>query len=199
MKRFLSTVVLILLVMGYMEKVLASDSKISSEDAKSIIRKRAEETIQVLKNKDFKHLSRLVHPDKGLKLSQYSFAKKDDVVLNRHEIQKFSTSKKKFISVLLGESENSKDLTFGDYYDRYIYDHDYSSASEINFNNIVGRGSEGNNLFGFFPEAIIVEYYFSGFDPKREGTDWESLYLVFERADDSKWYLVDVAHAEKTE
>ena len=190
--------VLVLLVMGYMEKVLAYDSQISSDEAKSVIQKRVEETIRVLKKKDFKHLSRLVHPDKGLRLSG-SFLYKEGVVLKRHEIPKLMGDKKKFIPVAIGETGDSENWPFDDYFVRYVYDRDYSNAPEIDFNRRINRGSEGNNLFEFFPGAIIVEYHFPELDPQKNGRDWRSLYLVYEKADDSKWYLVDIAHAEKTE
>lgn len=61
---------------------------------------------------------------------------------------------------------------------------------------MVSRGAVANNLFEMFPEAIIVEYHLLGADPKKEGMDWRSLFLVFEKADDSKWYLVDITHFE---
>ncbi len=199
MKWLLISAVLAVLLLGNVGNILASTSKITSEDAEAIIRKRADETIEVLKNKDFYHLSRLVHPDKGLRLSQYSFLWKNGVVLRRREITKLSSNQKRFLNVLLGESGNSEDLTFNEFYNRYIFDHDYSKAPEVNFNRTISRGSEGNNLFSFFPESIIAEYHFPGIDPKREGMDWKSLYLVFEKAVDSNWYLVCIAHAEKTE
>src|SRR5208282_924084 len=185
MKRFLFLFILAVLQLGNAGNVLASASNITSKDAKGLIQKRAEETIQVLKDKDFRHLARLVHPDKGLRLSQYSFLWKEGVVLRHREITKLPLNQKKFLNVLLGESGNGEDLNFNEFYKRYIFDHDYSKAPEVNFNQTIPRGSEGNNLSVFFPESIIVEYHFSGFDPKREGMDWKSLYLVYEKADDS--------------
>ena len=167
-------------------------------EAKATIEKRAEEALQVISQRDFSHLARLTHPDMGLKLSQYSFVHKEDMVVKRVDLPKLSSNKEKIITVQLGQSGNGEILTLGDYFGRYVYDQDYLSAPDIIFNSFVERG-EGNNLFEFFPGAIVVEYHYPGFDPKREGSDWKSLYLVFEKADDSKWYLVDIAHAENTE
>jgi (p)ppGpp synthase/HD superfamily hydrolase len=43
----------------------------------------------------------------------------------------------------------------------------------------------------------MVEYHFSGFDPKYEGMDWRSLRLVFEEKDNI-WHLVGIIHDQWT-
>jgi hypothetical protein len=204
MKRVFATMIFGLLVLGVSVTARAVETKVSSESAKLIIRERAKEVIEILKNKDLKHLSRLIHPDKGLILSVGAYlSPKGNLVLNRSQIANLSMNNEKFISVPIGLSGEDKKITFDEYFKNYIYDSDYSKSTEINFNTDIERGSEGNNLFKFFPEAIIVEYHLRGVNNERDGNgdgrDWKSLYLVFEKADDFKWYLVDLAHGEKTE
>jgi hypothetical protein len=197
MKRISLIPIIFLLVVNGLVKSNAEEVEISSVNAKQIIQMRAQEVIRVLKNKDLKHLSRLVHPNKGICLSPFPYVKPGTKGFGRKQISNFSFSDHKvFVSVPLGESGFDKNYRFSEYFDRFIYDKDFESAPEENFNKDIHRGSAVTNLFEVFPGAIIVEYHFSGFDPQYGGNDWKSLLLVFEKADDSKWYLVDIAHNE---
>lgn len=53
------------------------------------------------------------------------------------------------------------------------------------------------NQFEVYENPIIVEYYFSGFDPEYEGIDWRSLRLVFEQYEGS-WKLVGIINNQWT-
>ncbi len=88
-------------------------------------------------------------------------------------------------------------LTPAEYYNKFIYDVDFVNAPEISYNRIIGKGSTINNAFEVYPNTIIVEYHFSGFDPKYEGMDWRSLRLVFEEKD-TVWYLIGIIHDQWT-
>jgi len=88
-------------------------------------------------------------------------------------------------------------LTPAEYYNKFIYDVDFINAPEISYNRIIGKGSTINNAFEVYPNTIIVEYHFSGFDPKYEGMDWRSLRLVFEEKD-IVWYLIGIIHDQWT-
>ncbi len=88
-------------------------------------------------------------------------------------------------------------LTSAEYYNKFIYDVDFINAPEISYNRIIGKGSTINNAFEIYPNTIIVEYHFSGFDPKYEGMDWRSLRLVFEEKD-TVWYLIGIIHDQWT-
>ncbi len=173
----------------------SQETEISPIDAKRIIEKRAIETIEVIKNKDFKHLSRLTHQDKGLIFSPYPYVTGHEKGLNKNKIAFISFKDTKiFQTVAQDGSGDDVEYTFGKYYKTFIYPKDFANAPTIHFNEHVSTGNCGINLYDKFPGSIIVEYYFPGFVPKREGMDWQSLFLVFEKADDSNWYLVDIAH-----
>jgi hypothetical protein len=88
-------------------------------------------------------------------------------------------------------------LTSTEYYNKFIYDVDFVNAPGISYNRIIGKGSIINNAFEVYPNTIIVEYHFSGFDPKYEGMDWRSLRLVFEEKD-TVWYLIGIIHDQWT-
>lgn len=82
-------------------------------------------------------------------------------------------------------------LTFEQYYKKFVYDHDYAKAEKIGYNEAWGKGNTTNTIKQAYPEAVAVEYYFSGFDPKLEGHDWTSLSLILEHKD-GEWYVTGV-------
>ena len=53
------------------------------------------------------------------------------------------------------------------------------------------------NQFQIHDNPIVVEYYFSGFNPLNAGMDWVSLRLVFE-AFAGQWKLVGIIHNQWT-
>lgn len=91
------------------------------------------------------------------------------------------------------------DMTNMEYLARYVWDHDYRTADETNWNeNIVNHGSMIDNSNDVYPDAEIVEYYFDGFEEQYGGMDWRSLRLVLEEGDDGNYALVGVIHDEWT-
>ena len=68
---------------------------------------------------------------------------------------------------------------------------------EVGFDQTVGQGNTINNIIEVYPEAVVVEYHFEGFDPQYAGMDWRSLRLVFEESGGT-WYLVGIVHDEWT-
>ncbi len=87
------------------------------------------------------------------------------------------------------------ELSFPDYYQRYIFDVDFSRPEAIGFDASLSGGSRINNLSEIYPDAVQVEYYFSGFDPQYGGMDWRSLRLVFAPHGEG-WALVGIVHDE---
>lgn len=89
-------------------------------------------------------------------------------------------------------------LSFADYYDRFINDHNYLESSEIYTGNaVVSRGNTLVNLSSFFYYPEIIEYHIPSFDPQYEWLDWRSLYLVFVSHNWQR-YLKLISHGEWT-
>ena len=84
-------------------------------------------------------------------------------------------------------------LTFEGYYTAFVYDQDYATSPQISLNQRLGVGNSLDNSREFYPGAMVVEYYFAGFDPQFGGMDWRSLRLVFQLAG-GEWYLVGIIH-----
>ncbi|UJF32874.1 hypothetical protein [Paenibacillus hexagrammi] len=177
------------------------DAGTSGEDqAKQQVEGRAAEVIQALRAKDMKKLASLVHPEKGVQFSPYSYIDpKKDV---RIEAGKLQALWKEGTQMTWGSYDGSGEpITMGlqGYFDKFVYNQDYAAAPDIGYNRIIGKGNMVNNVFEVYPKDryTTVEYHFSGFDPKFEGNDWCSLRLVFEKVKQD-WMLVAVIHDQHT-
>ncbi len=170
----------------------------SEEEAKMIIGERATEIILALKTKDFPEFSTYVHLVKGVRFSPYAYVDISQNVIFHPEIIRNSLhNAKKYMWGSYDGSGFPIELTFDEYFKKFIYDQDFANAKNISYNRIVGVGNSLNNVFDAYPNAIVVEYHFPGFDPQFEGMDWESLRLVFEK-EDGTWFLVGIIHDQWT-
>jgi hypothetical protein len=175
------------------------DSPIPPARAQAIIERRARQVISALKSKDMTKLAPLVHPEKGLRFSPYADVNtQSDLVFKRRQLRTLLASKRRYVWGAYDGSGEPISLTFANYYRHFIYDHNYAQARRVSFNGeINGRGTTPNLIRAVYPESIVVEHYFAGFDPKYDGMDWRSLWLVFEKKDEA-WYLVGIVHGEWT-
>ncbi|HAA25207.1 MAG TPA: hypothetical protein DCE11_03680 [Ruminiclostridium sp.] len=165
---------------------------------KSIIEDRATNVLTAIKNYDMEKLADAVHPDKGVRFSPYAYVDVDkDLVFTAEEVKNLAADTKTYLWGYYDGSGEPINLSFSDYYKRFIYDADFLNAEQVGYNEALGHGNTINNSFDVYENSIIVEYHFSGFDPQYVGMDWRSLRLVFEKKDDA-WYLVGIIHDEWT-
>jgi len=175
-----------------------SSCSFKKQTTEEIIKGKATEVLSALKSKDMVKLSKMIHPDKGIRFSPYSYVDiNKDIVFNSAEIKTAFTDRKVYTWGSYDGSGDPISLTFSDYYKKFIYDVDFLNAKETGYNKILGQGTTTNNSIDVYPGSNIVEYYFPGFDPKYQGIDWKSLRLVFEKKG-STWYLVGIIHAQWT-
>jgi hypothetical protein len=172
--------------------------KISPAKAKELISEHAKNAIMATKNKDVIKLSSFVHLVKGIRFSPYSYVDViKDLIFSQSKIKDLFKDKTQYTWGSYDGSGEPIKLTFEEYYNRFIYDQDFANAKQIGYNQIIGKGDMINNGFEIYPNTIIVDYHFPGFDPKYEGMDWRSLRLVFEKKDEV-WYIVGIIHDEWT-
>lgn len=172
-------------------------SKLSPKQAKAVISKKAKATVEAIKNKNMKQLKTMIHPDKGVRFSPYTYVdKKSDLVFKPSQIGKLPTSKTVYTWGAYDGSGNPIKATFNQYYRNFIYDRDYKNMKKVGYNQTIGKGNTVNNIRKVYPNSIVVEYYFGG-TKKYSGMDWSSLKLVYEKKG-SKWYLVGIVHDEWT-
>ncbi|WP_128755779.1 hypothetical protein [Bacillus sp. LL01] len=158
----------------------------------------AAQIVRLLKTEDFVNLSKLIHPSKGVRFTPYGYIKEEsDQIFKQTEVQGIWESE----TVLnWGEYDGTGDsieLTFKEYYKRFIYDADFENAEEIAVNKQLGQGNSIDNSKEVYPGSTIVEFHFPGFDEKYEGMDWRSLRVVLEQVD-GRWYLIGVIHDQWT-
>ena len=182
------------------DKELLYDEKgiIKPEYAEKIIKETADKVIQALKAKDAQAISGFVHPEKGLRFTPYtSVDLKQDLVFSAEEVRNFFADRKKYMWGYYDGTGDEIILTPAEYYDVFVYSNDFSNAEKIGYNEVLSYGNAVENQFEAYPGSIIVEYYFSGFDPKYEGMDWQSLRLVFEEYKGG-WKLTGIIHNQWT-
>ena len=134
----------------------------------------------------------------GVRFSPYAYVDVDkDLVFTADKVKKLATDSTLYLWGYYDGSGEPIRLKFSDYYKKFIYDVDFLNAEQVGYNKTLGHGNSLNNSFEVYKNSIIVEYYFSGFDPQYGGMDWRSLRLVFEKKNDV-WYLVGIIHDQWT-
>jgi len=83
------------------------------------------------------------------------------------------------------------------YYNEFVYTDDFKNAEDIGYNKVLSGGNMAENQYEVYENAIVVEYYFPGFNPDFGGVDWKSLRLVFEEYEGA-WKLVGVIYNQWT-
>ena len=172
----------------------AKNPKNASNLIPKLIENRSTEVLLALKDFDPTRLAALANPEKGIRFSPYSYVDlKKDVVLLPDELKTIFKNNRK---LLWGYSDRDGlpiKLTPLKYFQTYVYDRDYAKDSEIEYSRIDNQGLTANNSFEAYPNSIIVEYHFSGYNRKEQELDWKSLKLVFEESN-QVWYLVGIIH-----
>jgi len=176
------------------------ESMIGKSDAqiKKEVEARSQIAIQAIKDKDMEKLASVVHPSKGVLFSPYSHIElgKHNVFM-KEQLKGLLDSDQKYYWGEYDGSGEPIELTFKEYYDRFVYNHDFANAEKVAFNIIQQWGNTIVNFSEVYPEGKFMDYSFSGFDPGYDGMDWASLRLVFEEYN-GQWYLVCIAHGEWT-
>jgi hypothetical protein len=167
---------------------------ISSDEAEKVIKNKSQEIILALKNKNFERLSLFVYPNEKLIFAPYCYIKPEFQAFSKIEVKNLYNNQEKYKwGNYNGATSEEIEITFQDYYENFVYDQDFSQAEKISYNKVLGKGNMTNNIQDFFPDSIIVEYHFSGFNPEFEGMDWKSLRLVFVKFN-KDWYLKAIVH-----
>ncbi len=170
----------------------------SQDNIKGMIKKRSMDVLKAIKKYDLKRLADAVHPDKGVRFSPYGYVDVENhLVFTAEKVKNLATDSKTYLWGYYDATGQPINLTFENYYRKFIYDVDFVNAEQVGYNKILGHGNSLNNISEVYKDSIFVEYHFSGFDPQYGGMDWRSLRLVFEEEDDV-WYIVGIIHDQWT-
>jgi hypothetical protein len=165
---------------------------------------RAAQIIMILNAGDLDALADRIHPDKGVRFSPYTYVRAvpgapegEDLVFSAAQIPGLASDPTVYRWGRFDGSGEPIDLTFAEYYDRFVYDAKFAAPDAVGFAETIGKGNTINNITGVYPMAVTIEYHFEAIDPQYAGLDWRSLRLVLEERDGT-WYLVGIVHDEWT-
>jgi hypothetical protein len=158
---------------------------------------RASIVIIALKNKDLAALSGLVDTQLGLRFSPYAAVKDTDLVFTPDKLAGMFNNNTSFTWGAYDGTGEPIQLTFADYFTRFVYDVDFANAPQMALNHHLGVSTTLDNAAEYYPRANIVEFYFPGFDSAMQGMDWRNLRLVFTQVDGT-WYLAGLIHDQWT-
>lgn len=167
-------------------------------DEQTAVTAKAREVLRALAAKDMARLASLVHATTGVRFSPYPHVLDTDRTFSRAEVAALWNDATTFD---WGAADGTGDpivRSFPSYYARFVYDHDYAQAPKTAYTSAPIKPSNAvSNLAAMYPDARWIEFHFPGFDPKYDGMDWTSLWLVFQR-DGAEWFLVGVVHGAWT-
>ena len=170
-----------------------SDENLNNNDENSLY-ESVDDIVRALEEKDFETLAIYVHPERGLRFSSSEYISiANDKIFTPEEVENLFSNNKKYVWGLSDGSGIPIELTFADYYKKFVYSAKFSEAENVSFTDPIGVGNTTNNMRDVYDNAKVVELHFSGFNEKYKGMDWQSLYLVLEEIE-GDLYLVGIAH-----
>jgi len=157
----------------------------------------AVECLELLKNRDWGALGAMVHRQQGLTFSPYGYVEDDAVRLGMGDVKALDFDEEVRTWGAFDGSGNPIEYTFEEYYDRFIFDRDFTKAPQAAVDRVI-RTTMQNNLYVFGNGGAFVDFHMPGTDPYPDHT-WASLRLVFSWEEDVEGLsLVAIVHDEWT-
>lgn len=171
-----------------------SKPKLSPEETEKVIKAVAQEVTSALFTADMEKLHTYIHPEKGVRFSQYGIVDLDsDLVFDASQIKNFFNDETIYNWGVYDGSGEPIERTPKEYFDRFINIGDFSKA-KIGYNEILTDNGYPENQFQVYKDAIIVEYYFPGIKYQQ---DWKSLRIVFDLFK-GNYYIIGIISNEWT-
>ncbi|MGB3366998.1 MAG: hypothetical protein WBA54_05895 [Acidaminobacteraceae bacterium] len=156
------------------------------------------DVIELIEAENFSDLNVYVHPNNGVRFSPYSYIDiQNDQVFQAPQFQNLSGNPNVYLWGNYDGSGDPINLVFDDYYNEFIYNHDFANPHMYGNNYAIGTGNMINNFSVAYPNGQFIEFHFTGFDQQYDGMDWSSLVLAFEQHNNT-WYLVGIIHGQWT-
>ncbi|WP_422657699.1 copper amine oxidase N-terminal domain-containing protein [Paenibacillus sp. EC2-1] len=170
---------------------------LTPEKAQREVKKIAEQVIHSLQDQDFETLAKLSHPS-GVTFSPYAYVNRTkDITLSAQSLSEGFTNQRIYEWGSFDGSGKPISMDFETYYKRFVYSEDFAKAPFVGYNESLSYGNTLNNASMQYPDAVMVEYHFDGFNPDYAGIDWRSLRLVFQQ-ESGNWLLSGVINDEWT-
>jgi len=140
---------------------------------------QADFVLNAIADRDFSSLANVVHEEVGVLFSPYGHIEKSAQTLMPEEIRGSHNSSEIFDWGTYDAEGSIIQMTYDDYFDKFVYSHDYRTDSESSVNEFLATGNSINNLKERFPNAEFVEFYHPGTE-EYANMDWSCLRLVFD-------------------
>jgi len=181
------------------------DSVITQQDSIPVIEKEevnisdlTQTILEQIKNKNYSSLIQYIQPDSGLRFSPYGYINTNtDIVIKPTRFRSMINDSTKFVWGHYDGSGDEISLTFKEYFDKFVYNVDFLKAEKLSINKSAAKGNSLNNIMKVYPNAEYTESYFSGFDKKYDGMDWQALRLIYKKQA-GKYYLIGIVHDQWT-
>lgn len=160
--------------------------------------KTALEAIELIKVGNYDQLSEMVHPLDGLYFTPYSNVDlTDNMHFTAEQLANFTTDETSYLWGYTDGEGAPINLTPKQYFEKYVFDEDFTTAPIIGRNLIIKSGNSIENVQEAFPDCQFVEFHFPGFEEQYAGMDWSTLRLVF-REYEGAYKIVAIIHAQWT-
>jgi hypothetical protein len=166
-------------------------------DISADIRTQADVIVAALEVKDMNKIANAADPVRGVRFSPYGYIDPvRDIILLPDQIRTAFDDESIYTWGFEDGTGDPIQMTFSQYYDRYVYDRPFANADQTSVNRLIGTGNTINNIAEVYPNGAFVEYYMVG-DEQFAGLDWKSLRLVFEQQNNAL-VLVGIVHDQWT-
>ena len=157
----------------------------------------ANSILPMIKEKDYSSLTAFIHPQLGLTFTPYSTVSPTDLSFQWTELLAASEAETELCWGGWDGSGEDLLLSFDAYWDRFVWNYDYTNADSILLNEIGITGNAIENVFKAYDNCMIAEYDVNSALGYNDGTDWSTLKLVF-LPFDGELYLAGIIHGEWT-
>lgn len=169
----------------------------SPPELQQSLKQTAQDMVDILRSRDLDRLAKVIDPEQGLRFSPYAHIDSDTAQqFDADKLPSFKDDSKLVWGAYDGSGE-PMELTFREYFEKFVYDQDFASAPNVSVNELTGKGNVEFNGLELYPDASYVEFHYPGFDKKNEGMDWESLIVVVRPVEEG-WKLCAIVHSQWT-
>jgi hypothetical protein len=184
------------------EKTVGSRSRpeaviIDSGATNAELTEYAYKVLDYIKAENYDALSQVVHPEYGVVFSPYATINlSSNKCFTVSQVAGFAQDKNKYVWGVYDGSGKPIELTPAEYFKEFVFDRDYTLASQVGVDAIIKSGNSLENISEVFPDVRFVDFHIPGTDAN-SGIDWSSLRLGFEKYGD-ELKLTVIVHSEWT-
>lgn len=154
------------------------------------------EILDYIKNGEYEKISKISHRETGVLFSPYAtISATASRVFSASEIKSLGRDKQSYVWGVFDGSGEPIDMTPNEYFTRFVFDRDFTTARQIGVDTVVRSGNSLENITEVFPEMRFVDFY----TPSTTADDlgWKSLRLGFLPYDDCLMLSL-ILHSEYT-